>query len=146
MDSLDASSFDFWLGEWDCVFDGGHAVNTITREFNDHVIIERFAVDTPQLWHGTSMSVYDAALDLWRQTWVDDGGSYWAFVGTLVDGAPSFATPGPVDTDSVFKRMVFTGITADAFHWRWESSPDGEAWTVNWEIDYTRRAERAAGR
>jgi hypothetical protein len=31
MEKLDATSFDFWLGTWDCEFEGGHAVNTITR-------------------------------------------------------------------------------------------------------------------
>jgi len=139
MESLGSTAFDFWLGEWDCAFEGGHATNTITREFNDHVVTERFVAETPRAWRGTSWSVYDPALDLWRQTWVDEGGSYWHFVGTLVGGDPSFATPEPVDTDHVYKRMVFSDITADSFHWRWESSPDGTAWAVNWEIDYTRR-------
>ena len=49
----------------------------------------------------------------------------------------------PVDADQVYKRMVFTDITDDSLHWRWESSPDGPVdgavWTVNWEIEYTRR-------
>jgi hypothetical protein len=140
MDSLDAASFDFWVGEWDCVFDGGHAVNTITREFEGNVVTERFVMDTPQAWQGMSVSVYDPKVDLWRQTWVDNDGSYWHFVGGLVDGNPSFGTPAPVDADPLFKRMVFTGITPDAFDWRWESSPDGEAWTERWAIRYTRRA------
>jgi hypothetical protein len=139
MASLGASAFDFWLGAWDCNFEGGHAVNTVTREFDDHVLVERFAMDTPRVWNGTSLSVFDPGLGLWRQTWVDDGGSYWHFVGTLVDGDPSFATPTPVDLDAVYKRMVFSDITRDSFHWRWESSPDGESWTVNWEIHYSRR-------
>lgn len=143
MDQLDASSFDFWLGEWDCVFDGGHAVNSLTREHNGHVIVERFTVDTPQAFAGTSVSVFAEHDGSWRQTWVDDGGAYWAFVGGLVDGDPSFGTPVPVDADQLFKRMVFSDIEADSFHWRWESSPDGDLWTVNWEIDYTRRSESA---
>ena len=82
-------------------------------------------------------------LGLWRQTWVDDGGNYWHFVGGHVDGHPAFATPEPVDADQRYKRMVFSDITPDAFHWRWESSPDNAAWTVNWEIDYSRRSEAA---
>ncbi|MDJ0767236.1 MAG: hypothetical protein QNJ12_00525 [Ilumatobacter sp.] len=139
MSDLGADAFDFWLGEWDCVFDGGHAVNTITRGFDGKVLTERFEMDTPRRWSGTSHSVYQAELDLWRQTWVDCDGSYWHFVGSLVDGQPSFGTPERVDRDETFKRMVFTDIAPDSFHWRWESSPDGETWTVNWEIDYARR-------
>ena len=52
------------------------------REGN--VIVERFRVDTPRIFHGTSVSVFAEHDRSWRQTWVDDGGSYWAFVGGLV--------------------------------------------------------------
>ena len=139
MADLDASSFDFWLGEWDCEFEGGHAINSLTREHEGHVIVERFTVDAPRAFRGTSASVFAEHDGSWRQTWVDDGGSYWAFVGGLVDGDPSFGTPVRVDADQLFKRMVFTDIEPNSFHWRWESSPDGDLWTVNWEIDYQRR-------
>ncbi len=139
MSTLDGASFDFWVGTWDCHFEGGHAVNTITREYGDKVVTERFEMDEPRAWSGTSVSVYDPTADLWRQTWVDQDGNYWHFVGTTVDGDPSFATPDAVDQPALFKRMVFSDITADGFHWRWESSPDNDAWTINWEIDYTRR-------
>ncbi len=137
--SLGPDTFDFWLGEWDCNFEGGHAVNRITREMGDKVLRERFTVDRPRSWSGTSMSVFHQHSDTWFQTWVDESGSYWHFEGSVVDGNPSFGTPGPVDEEQVFKRMVFTDITNDAFHWRWESSPDGASWTVNWEIAYSRR-------
>ena len=140
MGDLDASSFDFWLGEWDCEFEGGHAVNSVTREHGGKVIVERFRLDTPRRFAGTSMSVFAEHDGSWRQTWVDDEGSYWAFVGGFVDDHPSFGTPVRVDADQLFKRMVFTDIGADSLQWRWESSPDGETWTVNWEIDYRRRA------
>ena len=138
MTLLDASAFDFWLGEWDCEFEGGHATNSIMREFDGHVIVERFAADRPQAFAGTSLSVFDERVG-WRQAWVAQGGSYWHFVGALVDGNPAFSTPERVDEPALYKRMVFTDITTDTFRWRWESSPDGEAWTVNWQIAYTRR-------
>ena len=139
MEALDAESFDFWIGEWDCVFEGGHAVNTISREFEGKVLTERFVMDSPKPWRGTSVSVYDPLVDLWRQTWVDSDGSYWHFVGALVDGNPAFGTPGPVDAPPLFKRMVFSTISADEFDWRWETSPHGQVWTERWAIRYTRR-------
>ena len=101
MADLDAHSFDFWLGEWDCTFEGGRATNSLSREFGDHVIVERFEVIEPRPFSGTSHSVFSEHDGRWRQTWVDDDGSYWAFVGTLVDGNPSFATPEPVDVRSI---------------------------------------------
>jgi hypothetical protein len=143
MVELDATAFDFWLGEWDCEFEGGHAVNTVTREYDGNVIMERFRADSPRAWAGMSVSVRGSHDGVWRQTWVDEGGSYWQFVGTLVDGDKSFATTEPVDADQTYKRMVFSDISRDRFHWRWESSPDGEDWTVNWEIDYHRRSPAA---
>jgi len=139
MTTLGPDGFDFWLGRWDCAFDGGHATNTITRELGDHVVQERFEVDRPQRWSGMSVSVFDRHLERWHQTWVDESGAYWHFVGGLVDGNPSFGTPVPVDADQVYKRMVFSDIGDDGFQWRWESSPDLASWTVNWEIAYSRR-------
>ncbi len=139
MTELGPDGFDFWLGHWDCAFDGGHATNTITRVLGGHVVEERFEVDTPRRWSGMSVSVFDPHRPRWHQTWVDEAGAYWHFVGGLVDGHPSFGTAEPVDADELYKRMVFTDITAEGFAWRWESSPDRETWTVNWEIAYTRR-------
>jgi hypothetical protein len=140
MVALGADAFDFWVGEWDCTFEGGHAVNTVTREFEGKVLVERFAMDTPQVWNGTSMSVFHPKLHIWQQTWADQGGSYWHFVGGLVDGNPAFATPTAVDDPSLYKRMVFSDIATDSFQWRWESSPDRETWTENWAISYARRS------
>lgn len=140
MTDLGGDAFDFWVGAWDCAFEGGHAVNTVTREFAGNVLQERFVMDEPQLWNGLSVSVFQPDTGLWQQTWVDDGGSYWHFIGTSVDGDPSFATPGPVDGHQLYKRMVFSDITADSFAWRWESSPDQETWTQNWAISYSRRS------
>ena len=42
-----------------------------------------------------------------------------------MDEGTIFATPDPVDEDRIFNRMVFSDVERDAFHWRWESSPDG---------------------
>ncbi len=138
MSNLGPDAFDFWLGEWDCSFDGGHAVNSVTREFGGAVIREDFMADQPRSWRGMSVSVHDETAG-WRQTWVDESGNYWAFAGSLVEGDPSFGTTTPVDAENRYKRMVFSDITADGFAWRWESSPDRETWTVDWQIRYRRR-------
>jgi hypothetical protein len=47
------------------------------------------------------------------------------------------------DRREMEKRMVFSGIEADTFDWRWERSVDGgETWEPPWTIDY----HRAMGR
>jgi len=135
---MDAHSLDFWLGEWDCSWDGGHGVNSITREFDGRVVVERFEARGPKAFRGMSLSVFGEATG-WRQTWADSNGSYWHLVGTtLADGSPVFATPERIDAERVYKRMVFSDVEHGRFRWRWESSPDGERWQERWAIDYRR--------
>ncbi len=128
----------FWLGRWICTWDGGHGTNTVTRDMDGHVIIERFEALEPEPFSGLSVSVQGTD-GLWRQTWVDSTGSYWHFEGgPQDDGTFVFATPRPVDADQVYKRMVFSDIGADGFAWRWEFSDDGSQWEQRWVITYRR--------
>src|SRR5436190_775368 len=93
-------ALDFWIGTWDCTWDGGRGTNRITREFDDRVVVERFEALEPEPFRGTSLSVFDPNAG-WRQTWVDSNGSYWHFTGETVDGGFAFATPGPVDDEQL---------------------------------------------
>lgn len=131
---------DFWIGQWECACDGDTPRIVVSRQFEGHVLTERFQGLTPQPWSGMSISVYNPTLNLWRQTWVDESGSYWQSVGSLVNGDPSFGTPEPVDLDQTYKRIVFSNITPQTIDWRWESSPDQREWTVNWAIADVRAA------
>jgi hypothetical protein len=128
---------NFWLGVWTCTWDGRHGTNRVTRELGDRVIVERFAALAPEPFAGMSVSVFDPEAG-WRQTWVDANGSYWHFAGEAGNGRFTFATPEPVDAERVYKRMVFSDLADDRFHWRWESSVDGAEWTERWAIDYRR--------
>jgi hypothetical protein len=130
-------ALDFWLGSWSCTWEGGHGTNLVTRELGDRVIVERFEAIAPDQFSGMSVSVFDPQAG-WRQTWVDANGSYWNFVGEAAGDSFTFRTPEPVDAERVFKRMVFSNIEDDGFHWRWEASVDGVAWTERWAIDYRR--------
>ena len=131
-------ALDFWLGSWIATWEGGGGTNVVTRELADAVIVERFEVAPPDPWSGMSVSVHDPTSERWRQTWVDSNGSYWHFVGMRTGEGTIFATPEPVDADRLYKRMVFSDVTSDAFHWRWESSADGSTWVQRWAIDYRR--------
>jgi hypothetical protein len=130
----------FWLGSWECTWEGGHGTNDITLELDGHVVVERFESLAPQRFTGLSLSVPDPSGGSWRQTWVDSTGSYWHFSGgPQRDGTFVFATPEPVDDDRLYKRMVFSDIAANGFSWRWEASPDAAAWQERWAIAYRRR-------
>lgn len=138
---MDAHTLDFWLGEWDCTWEGGSGTNTVARDLGGAVVLERFEALEPDRWSGMSVSVFDPAGGGWRQTWVDSNGSYWHFHGMLVDGDLAFVTPDRVDADATFKRMVFSDVAPDGFGWRWERSDDGDVWEPRWAITYRRRVE-----
>ena len=89
-EAFDGSELDFWLGAWDVTWDGGHGSNRISRTLRDRVILEEFdeADDSggAEALHGRSWSVFDPDRHTWRQTWVDDQGSYLELLGARVDG------------------------------------------------------------
>ena len=138
---MDGSELDFWLGCWRARWEGGEGTNTITREFDGKVVVERFEGRPSMELTGYSVSVFDAEADLWRQTWVDDQGSYFALTGgtegdTFVLRVSTVRGGVPVEL-----RMVFYEIGADSFRWLWERSMDaGATWSTAWEIDYMRTA------
>jgi hypothetical protein len=71
----EARQFDFWIGDWDAHWgDGARGTNIIRAVLDDAVILENFdgRPGTPLL--GMSVSVYNAALGKWQQTWVDNQG------------------------------------------------------------------------
>jgi hypothetical protein len=139
----DGTELDFWIGTWAVSWTGvGRGTNRIGRILGDHVIHERFeGADEDAELHGESWSVFDAERRLWRQTWVDDQGTYLDLVGERVDGWFAFVRSAPERGPGARQRMVFRDVDADGFRWTWEASADdGVSWTVRWEIDYRRAA------
>ncbi|MEP7060216.1 MAG: hypothetical protein ABI828_05740 [Actinomycetota bacterium] len=129
---------EFWIGRWTATWEGGHGTNSLTRDLDGHVITERFEALEPERFSGLSVSVQGPD-GIWRQTWVDSTGSYWHFEGgPQNDGTFIFATPERVDTDRLYKRMVFSDIAEEAFSWRWEFSEDRVTWDPRWQISYRR--------
>ncbi len=140
-----ANGFDFWVGNWSCAgdsFDAAgkatktEATNSIAKILDSKVIEESFTMGT---FVGTSHSVYDPAAKLWRQTWVDNQGSYIALTGKFANGKMILQTiPNPLEPKSS-NRMVFKNIQKDSFDWNWESSADaGKTWKLAWHLHYAR--------
>ena len=59
------ADFDFWLGTWRAVWgdDDAHGTNTITKEYGDRVVYERFDGRPGAEFTGMSVSVYDEQED-----------------------------------------------------------------------------------
>src|SRR5262249_40835517 len=148
-----ARVFDLGVGEGDLTTrarrppdaDGGARARGRTRISPGRggcSIEEDFTADGPaKPWAGKSLSLWSPTEKRWRQTWVDDFGSYLTFVGGM-DGKDMILVgePKKIDGKTRQMRMVFTDITANALVWRWERTTDGgTTWTPVLVIEYRRR-------
>lgn len=146
---LEASRYyDFWVGTWNLSWedqDGstGRGTNTIRKIMDGKVLEENFEATEGQLegFSGKSWSVYDRRSGEWKQTWVDNEGSYLDFKGRTEGNKRIFHREG-MDNEGnrILQRMVFYEISRDSLTWDWEiSRGGGESWELSWRIHYQRR-------
>jgi len=139
---------DFWVGTWDVRWDAwpssgipaGRGTNTITRQLGACVIQEDFD-GGPSVGGllGRSVSLYHAQTRLWRQTWVDNQGGYFALTGGP-EGDRFILTTTRLSEAVPQTRMVYQDITPTSLTWHWQRSNDGGVtWTDTWVIYYVRR-------
>lgn len=140
--------YDFWVGEWEGSWDEGdglkpYGLNTITKELDQTVLVEKFRVVSggTKGFQGMSLSVFDPKNKSWHQAWADNQGTYYNFEGAAEGDRMIFRTLPRVRGDrTVIQRMVFHHITATDFIWDWESSVDGgTTWARQWRIFYKRK-------
>ena len=140
--------FDFWVGEWDLTWPGeksgetGHGTNSIKRILDGCVVQENFSGADSMHLRGTSVSTFDARSLHWKQTWVDNEGSYLDFAGDFNNGQMILQREfSQKDGTRIMQRMVWKNITANEMEWSWEASRDGgKTWQVNWPIHYKRKS------
>ena len=106
--------FDFWLGDWDLTSPGEkpgellHSTNSIKRILGGCIIQETFQSGGEAPLAGTSVSVFDAVAGKWKQTWVDNDGSYLDFVGEFKDSQMILAREATRPNGTrVLQRMVW---------------------------------------
>jgi hypothetical protein len=151
--SAEHRQFDFWVGDWDVSIRArqsptseewgeGKGTQHVESILGGCAIAENFSADGPGgAWAGKSYSMWQPQLGKWRQTWVDDGGSFLEFTGGVEAGAMTlYGAPRTVKDVSFQMRMVFKDVTADALHWEWQrSTDDWKTFVVMMTIDYQRR-------
>ncbi|MGE5793112.1 MAG: hypothetical protein ACM36B_10515 [Bacteroidota bacterium] len=77
--------------------------------------------------YGTTLRVYDPALDAWRVTWIDPAAGYRADLVGRADGDGIFQEGTGSDGSRV--RWIFSDIARRSFRWRAELSRDqGASW------------------
>jgi len=134
--------FDFWIGEWDVVSNAGGqpaGKSSVQLMLGDCVIFENW---TGALGvNGKSFNIYNTAEKQWRQTWVDDRGTFTEYAGELKDDrleyyAKSFGPNGQKQK----LRMTFFKQGADRVRQLGEISTDeGKTWSTQYDLIYNRR-------
>ena len=145
--TAEARQLDFWVGEWDVSWPAspsspaGTGTNRIEKILDGCVISENFEAHGPGALVGKSYSIYDERSKQWRQTWVDNQGSYMDFLGDFSHKEKIFwRETADAHGKPVRARMVFLNVSPDSFDWRWEKSGDGgKTWQVQWPIHYSRK-------
>ncbi len=148
--SSEFRQFSFWVGEWELSWPAsetsggkpGRGTNRIERTLDDCAIIENFTGTPGMRLQGISVSTFDRRLRKWRQTWVDNFGSYLDFIGEFKDGQMILAREATApDGRKFLQRMVWKNIQPDSLDWSWERSDDGgKTWNVLWPIHYQRKS------
>jgi hypothetical protein len=141
-DTPESKRLDFWVGDWELTYTSGgkeaKSRNRITKTLDGCAILEEFSGAPGTKLDGRSYSTYDRATQRWKQTWVDNTASYLDFEGATVDGNMAFVRSVTRAGKVTHQRMVFRDVKADSLTWLWQASPDGQAWTTQWEIAYRR--------
>ncbi len=88
-------------------------------------------------WYGTTLRIYDPALDAWRIIWTDPATSFFTQQIGRAQGRDIVQT-GP-DPRGGSMRWVFSEIESNSFRWTAERAPDDD----NWQREVEVRAHRA---
>lgn len=141
--TMDSSSYDFWVGEWDLTWSDASGTvskgkNRILKILDGKVIQENFEDETG--FKGTSISVFNPAQKKWHQAWADNQGGYFDFDGEISGDKKIFKTKlREVNGKKIIQRMVFYDITPQSFTWDWEKTENGgKTWTLQWRIHYVK--------
>jgi len=145
----EAHQMDFWLGDWNVEWKNtdstiSKGTNHVINLFDGSCVIEENFDGMPGTsLIGKSFSVYDRKERLWKQTWVDNGGTYLDFTGAFKDGK-MILTRETADKNGspVMQKMIYYNISKNDFDWNWEISHDtGKTWDLKWKIHYKRMIE-----
>lgn len=139
-DAAEHRQFDFWLGDWNVRTPDGKlaGVNRVAREYGGCVVHERYTTDRG--YRGESLNVYDAARNVWHQTWVDSAGTLLVLEGGL-HGASMVLEGQTVGSDGqVTKhRITWTPNPDGSVRQHWESTDDKGNWVTAFDGKYTRQ-------
>ncbi len=134
--------FDFWIGEWDVQSNGSGqpaGKSSVQLMLGECVIFENW---TGALGvNGKSFNIYNTVEKKWRQTWVDDRGTFTEYAGEFKDDRLEYhaQSVGPSGQKQKL-RMTFFKQGADRVRQLGEISTDeGKTWSTQYDLIYDRR-------
>ena len=86
-------------------------------------------------WYGTTLRIYDPALEAWRIFWSDPATNFFTQQIGRAQGADIVQTGHDPRGGSM--RCIFSELQRDSFHWTAERAPDDRKWRR--EIDIRAR-------
>jgi hypothetical protein len=138
-------ALDFWIGEWDAFrADNNHLSgrSSITASDGGCVINEHWtSVGAPFAYSGRSLNTFNTSGGHWEEYWADSTGSRVYFVGGVIaTRAVQMATPTPSATGPngamQWQRVTSTPNADGTVTQQGDTSPDGQAWTLNYRLIY----------
>lgn len=140
---LEASQFDFWIGDWEVTQPNGKVAgyNSIVAINGGRALLENWTSAAGN-FAGKSLNSYDVSAKKWKQFWVDTTGLVLEISGGIVDGKMVLtgktlnATGGEVQ-----QRITWTPNEDGSVRQHWEQSSDGgKTWTTAFDGHYVRKA------
>jgi hypothetical protein len=136
-------TFDFWLGDWVVSYQGaaGNSASTVALSLDQCLFVETWGDGKGH--NGESAFAYSPDDRTWHGLFADNRGRAHVFVeGKVTDGEAEFLGPSRGEKgESILTRMKVSRVSADKLKQTWEKSADsGKTWTVEFALDYTRRA------
>ena len=148
-DTADHRAFDFWAGRWDVYRSdsGGLVAHSLVELMYDGCAIRENWMPHGRAGGG-SLSAWDPAARVWRQTWVDSANGHASFEGGMA--GPSMVLAGRWrglngPGTQVPARMTYTPLQDGSVSQRVEvSNDDGRSWSLAAEFLYRPAARHSA--
>ena len=140
--------FDFWIGEWEAFGVNGKKSgdSKISLILDSCIILEEWnstGVQQGLRFAGKSFNTWNAALQQWQQTWVDNTGNTTAFTkGKYENNKIVLNTnPFPFSRDTMaVRRLTFFNLGADKVRQLGEITKDkGKTWITEYDLEYRRK-------
>jgi len=148
------NDFDFLAGTWDVVnrwrtdfLDSGSsweefpAVSRATRHFDGAASFDEIEFPTKG-FSGLTLRVYNPDTGQWSLYWASKrtGTLFPPVVGSFAGGIGEFTGTDTYNGTPILARFRWTGMDTGSPRWDQAfSTDDGQTWTDNWSMQFTRR-------